>query len=172
MSGLVSLSPPIKSLSVENSFLVRMLRGNSALFFMLLGNRSCLERLTLWREVLSPSMFSKVVRVSLKFLFNWSTKNISYDRQVQFYQSIYSSTSTKVLRHLYQTMESDGTFGTYKKKKRSWFSTFLGHSPVDPFKQYDILSISCPIGVIVGNCFILLFLSLVIIFKKCITRLI
>ena len=150
MHGLVALSPPTMHLPASNTFFVRMLQQNKALFLMLLGNRSFMESITLWREVLSPSAFAKVVRISLKYLFNWSTANISFDRQTQFYQNIFSSTSTKVVRHLLQIAES-GTFWSYKMKKRSWVSLLLDSSPEKLIRQYDFSNISCPIGIIAGN---------------------
>ena len=170
ITAFIALAPPIKVKGMRHNFIADLVQARSKI---LLGNTSCLSSTLLWREFLSPKAFSNLNVTAMRYLFGWHNNNISPDRRVQFFQHIFSNTSTKVVNHWFQIIaHNDGILGEYKNKKKCkskqrhlwsssrsfwWPSWLIGGNGIhrsqsdDAGNIYDVSCINCPIAVFAGS---------------------
>jgi lysosomal acid lipase/cholesteryl ester hydrolase len=148
VSGFIAIAPPIRPMCLCKSIFADFAQNNPIALSLLMGSKSFLEFTFQWKQIFSPSMFSFIVRRAMSYLFNWNCKNISIDRQAHFFQNIFTSTSSKVIRHWFQILNS-GRLEPYRQKCWGWRYIFRIEKEA-PRISYDLSRISCPVAVFAG----------------------
>ena len=60
----------------------------------------------MWQSILYPPIFVRTIDTSLKFLFNWSSRNISAHQKLAAYPHLFSYTSVKSVVHWFQIIRN------------------------------------------------------------------
>jgi lysosomal acid lipase/cholesteryl ester hydrolase len=80
--------------------------------FLFFGRKSILSSVLTWQSILYPPIFTRIIDLSLAFLFDWSCTNISHAQKVAAYAHLYSFASVKAVVHWFQIMRN-GAFVMY-----------------------------------------------------------
>lgn len=91
---------------LSNGVVDSLVKASPQVLFLLFGRRSILSSATMWESLLYPPLFSRVIDMGLRFLFNWRTKNISGSQKLAAYPHLYSFTSTKSVVHWFQIIRN------------------------------------------------------------------
>eukprot|EP01067_Filipodium_phascolosomae_P003296 Filipodium_phascolosomae@DN2596_c0_g1_i20.p1 len=75
-------------------------------------SQSMIPTVDVWKRILTPPIFTKIIDVCLEGLFNWKVTNCNSDEKQRFYYHLYSTTSVKVVAHWFQILWS-GRFQHY-----------------------------------------------------------
>lgn len=102
----IALAPAMSPAGLHNGIVDALIKASPQVLFLLFGRRSILSSATLWQEIIYPPLFTKVIDMSLAFLFNWRTKNISISQKLAAYPHLYSFTSTKSVVHWFQIIRN------------------------------------------------------------------
>ncbi|KAK3330908.1 Alpha/Beta hydrolase protein [Apodospora peruviana] len=102
----IALAPAMSPAGLSNGIVDALVKASPQVLFLLFGRRSILSSATMWQSILYPPLFTKVMDLSLSFLFNWKTKNISTSQKLAAYPHLYSFTSTKSVVHWFQIIRT------------------------------------------------------------------
>ena len=91
---------------LSNGVVDSLVKASPQVLFLLFGRRSILGSATMWETLLYPPLFSRFIDMSLAFLFNWQTRNISAAQKLAAYPHLYSYTSTKSVVHWFQIIRN------------------------------------------------------------------
>jgi lysosomal acid lipase/cholesteryl ester hydrolase len=82
------------------------------LVYLFFGRRSIFSSVTLWQSILYPPIFARIIDISLCFLFDWDSKNMTTAQKICAYAHLYSFASVKAVVHWFQIMRT-GSFQMY-----------------------------------------------------------
>ena len=102
----IALAPAMSPAGLRNNVVDSLVKASPQLLFLAFGRRSMLGSTTMWQSILYPPIFVQVIDRSLKFLFNWSSKNISAHQKLAAYPHLFSFTSTKSVVHWFQIIRN------------------------------------------------------------------
>jgi len=102
----IALAPAMAPAGLSNGVVDSLVKASPQVLFLLFGRRSILSSATMWESLLYPPLFSRVIDMGLRFLFNWRTKNISGSQKLAAYPHLYSFTSTKSVVHWFQIIRN------------------------------------------------------------------
>jgi lysosomal acid lipase/cholesteryl ester hydrolase len=80
--------------------------------FLIFGRKAILSSAPAWQSLLYPPVFVSAIDSSLRWLFNWSGRNISSTQKYAAYAHLYSFASVKSVVHWFQIMRN-GKFQMY-----------------------------------------------------------
>jgi lysosomal acid lipase/cholesteryl ester hydrolase len=103
----------------------------------------------LMQQLCSPRLFAFFVKQILATTFAWSSKNISSDNLIKYYQHVYSSSSVKIIVHWFQMLNAGGLC-MFQPAAKGLFSK-LNCIPNRKCLYYDVSIITAPVGVIAGG---------------------
>jgi lysosomal acid lipase/cholesteryl ester hydrolase len=102
----IALAPAMSPAGLSNGVVDSLMKVSPSVLFLLFGRRSILSSATMWETILYPPLFCRVMDMSLSFLFNWQTQNISTSQKLAAYPHLYSFTSTKSVVHWFQIIRN------------------------------------------------------------------
>jgi len=102
----IALAPALSPAGLHNGVVDALIKASPEVIFLAFGRRSILSSATMWQAVLYPPIFVRIIDMSLRFLFNWSCKNISPHQKLAAYPHLYSFTSTKSVVHWFQIIRN------------------------------------------------------------------
>ncbi|KAL8850645.1 MAG: hypothetical protein Q9221_004431 [Calogaya cf. arnoldii] len=102
----IALAPAMSPAGFHNGFVDALIKASPDVLFLAFGRRSILSSATMWQAILYPPIFVRLIDMSLAFLFNWGSKNISAHQKLAAYPHLYSFTSTKSVVHWFQIIRN------------------------------------------------------------------
>ncbi|KAL9584504.1 MAG: hypothetical protein Q9212_002090 [Teloschistes hypoglaucus] len=102
----VGLAPAMSPAGLHNGVVDALIKASPNVLFLAFGRRSILSSATMWQAILYPPIFVRLIDMSLAFLFNWTSKNISAHQKLAAYPHLYSFTSTKSVVHWFQIIRN------------------------------------------------------------------
>lgn len=102
----IALAPAMSPAGLHNGVVDALIKASPEVIFLAFGRCSILSSATMWQAVLYPPIFVRIIDMSLRFLFNWSCKNISPHQKLAAYPHLYSFTSTKSVVHWFQIIRN------------------------------------------------------------------
>ncbi|KAI4258751.1 MAG: hypothetical protein L6R42_004910 [Xanthoria sp. 1 TBL-2021] len=102
----IALAPAMSPAGIHNGFVDALVKASPDVLFLAFGRRSILSSATMWQAILYPPIFVRLIDMSLAFLFNWGSKNISAHQKLAAYPHLYSFTSTKSVVHWFQIIRN------------------------------------------------------------------
>lgn len=105
----VALAPAMAPPGLASGIVASFVKSSPEILFLAFGRRAILGSATMWQALLYPGIFTYFIDKSLKFLFNWDTKNITAHQKLAAYPHLYSFSSVKTVVHWFQIIRN-GTF--------------------------------------------------------------
>ena len=102
----IALAPAMSPAGLTNSVVDSLVKASPEVLFLAFGRRSMLSSATMWQSILYPPIFVQFIDRSLKFLFNWSSLNISAHQKLAAYPHLFSYTSVKSVVHWFQIIRN------------------------------------------------------------------
>jgi len=102
----VALAPAMAPAGLSDGVVNSLVKASPEVIFLALGRRSILSSATMWQTILYPPIFTRVIDMSLSFLFGWTGRNISTHQKLAAYPHLYSYTSTKSVVHWFQIIRN------------------------------------------------------------------
>lgn len=102
----IALAPAMSPAGLHNGIVDALIKASPDVLFLTFGRRSILSSATMWQAILYPPIFVRLIDISLAFLFNWTSKNISPHQKLAAYPHLYSFTSTKSVVHWFQIIRN------------------------------------------------------------------
>ena len=102
----IALAPAMSPAGLRNGVVDALVKASPEVLFLAFGRRSILSSATMWQSILYPPIFVRIIDMSLSFLFDWSSRNISIDQKLAAYPHLYSFTSTKSVVHWFQIIRN------------------------------------------------------------------
>lgn len=102
----IALAPAMSPAGLHNSVVDALIKASPVVIFLAFGRRSILSSATMWQSILYPPIFVRIIDLSLSFLFNWTSKNISPQQKLGAYPHLFSFTSTKSVVHWFQIIRN------------------------------------------------------------------
>lgn len=102
----IALAPAMSPAGLYSSIVDALVKASPQVLFLFFGRRSILSSATMWQQILYRPIFTRLIDMSLSFLFNWSNKNMSTHQKLAAYPHLYSFTSTKSVVHWFQIMRT------------------------------------------------------------------
>lgn len=102
----IALAPAMSPAGLTNSVVDSLVKASPQVLFLAFGRRSMLSSATMWQSILYPPIFVQVIDRSLKFLFNWSSGNITSHQKLAAYPHLFSYTSAKSVVHWFQIIRN------------------------------------------------------------------
>lgn len=102
----IALAPAMSPAGLHNGVVDALIKASPDVLFLTFGRRSILSSATMWQAILYPPIFVRLIDMSLAFLFNWTSKNISAHQKLAAYPHLYSFTSTKSVVHWFQIIRN------------------------------------------------------------------
>ena len=102
----VALAPAMSPAGLSNGIVDSLIKASPEVIFLAFGRRSILSSATMWQSILYPPIFTRLIDMSLSFLFGWHAKNISTHQKLAAYPHLYSYTSTKSMVHWFQIIRN------------------------------------------------------------------
>ncbi|KAF3089713.1 cholesterol esterase [Orbilia oligospora] len=145
----VALAPAMSPAGLYNSIVDALIKTSPDVIFLFFGRRSLLPSTMFWQSILYPPIFVAAIDKSLKFLFNWSGKNMSLQQKLASYAHLYSFTSVKALVHWFQIIRNK-KFQMYDDDVQSPIGWGYGRSYYKPAK-FPTKNISAPVVLVYGG---------------------
>ena len=102
----IALAPAMSPAGLQNGVVDALVKASPEVLFLAFGRRSLLSSAIMWQSILYPPIFVRIIDMSLSFLFNWSSNNISAHQKLAAYPHLYSFTSTKSVVHWFQIIRN------------------------------------------------------------------
>lgn len=102
----IALAPAMSPAGLTNSVVDSLVKASPQVLFLAFGRRSMLSSATMWQSILYPPIFVQLIDRSLKFLFNWSARNISAHQKLAAYPHLFSYASVKSVVHWFQIIRN------------------------------------------------------------------
>lgn len=92
--------------SFRASIIRTIVKMSPEVIFLFFGKKVMLSFVPFWQRVFSPQTFVYFLDTSMKWMFGWHCKNISYEDKVINYQHLFAYTSVKQIVHWFQIMRA------------------------------------------------------------------
>ena len=102
----IALAPAMAPSGLANGIVDAFVKASPQVIFLAFGRRSILSSVPMWQQLLYPPIFTRLIDMSLTFLFNWTGKNIAPHQKLAAYPHLYSYTSTKSVVHWFQIIRT------------------------------------------------------------------
>ncbi|KAL7665839.1 AB-hydrolase lipase domain-containing protein [[Candida] zeylanoides] len=109
ISLFVGLSPAIIPRDLSHTLLkliVNKTANDNSFLYGLFGERAILPSVSFWCWIMGPDLYQQVVDRSLRFLFGWTSRNISPQQKKVGYRHMFSNSSVKSIIHWFQIIAS------------------------------------------------------------------
>lgn len=108
----IALAPAMSPAGLAAPIVDGLMKASPTLLFLIFGRKTILGSVPAWQSLLYPPVFCAVITTSLHWMFNWTSRNISYDQKLAAFSHLYSYASVKSVVHWFQIMRN-GKFQMY-----------------------------------------------------------
>ncbi|KAL2128023.1 hypothetical protein VTI74DRAFT_9833 [Chaetomium olivicolor] len=153
----IALAPAMSPAGLSNGVVDALVKASPQVLFLLFGRRSILSSATMWESLLYPPLFTKLIDLSLSFLFAWRTQNISTSQKLAAYPHLYSFTSTKSVVHWFQIIRTksfqmyDDDIAFFSLPRSSSSTTRVMRRNHTKVARYPTRNIKTPIVLVYGG---------------------
>ncbi|CAG8734308.1 13364_t:CDS:2, partial [Acaulospora morrowiae] len=102
----IALAPATSPGGLRSAICNALIKSSPNVLYLIFGRKAMLSMVLFWKKVLSPPIFTKIVDVALKFLFDWDCNNITEIQKIIGYYHLYSCSSVKCIVHWFQIIKS------------------------------------------------------------------
>ncbi|KAI9814547.1 MAG: cholesterol esterase [Thelocarpon impressellum] len=145
----IALAPAMSPAGLSNGVVDALMKASPDVIFLAFGRRSILSSATMWQAILYPPIFVRIIDMSLSFLFNWHSRNISAHQKLAAYPHLYSFTSTKSVVHWFQIIRTK-SFQMYDDEGAAVLSVSAG-SKYSKKHKFPTRNIKTPIVLMYGG---------------------
>lgn len=145
----IALAPAMSPAGLSNGIVDALVKTSPDLLFLAFGRRSILSSATMWQNILYPPIFTRLIDMSLTFLFGWYSRNITTHQKLAAYPHLYSFTSTKSVVHWFQIIRNK-SFQMYDDDYSGKFSISATNRYYKPAK-FPTRNIKTPIVLVYGG---------------------
>lgn len=145
----IALAPAMSPAGLHNVIVDALIKASPDVLFLAFGRRSILSSTTMWQAILYPPIFVRLIDMSLNFLFNWTSKNISVHQKLAAYPHLYSFTSTKSVVHWFQIIRNK-CFQMYDDDTQAPFS-LVASERYYKVAKFPTRNIKTPIVLVYGG---------------------
>ena len=85
----VALAPAMSPAGLRNNIVDSLVKASPQLLFLAFGRKAMLSSTAMWQSILYPPIFVRAIDMSLKFLFNWTSRNISAHQKLAAYPHLF-----------------------------------------------------------------------------------
>ena len=117
----IALAPAMSPAGLRNGIVDALVKTSPDVLFLAFGRKSMISSATMWQSILYPPIFVRIIDMSLRFLFGWSSQNMSFHQKLAAYPHLYSFTSTKSVVHWFQIIRNK-SFQMYDDDTSNAFS--------------------------------------------------
>ncbi|KAK9235480.1 Alpha/Beta hydrolase protein [Lipomyces kononenkoae] len=100
----LALAPAMAPGGLSIGIVDALIKSSPTIMYFLFGRKAILSSTMFWQSIMYPPLFVRLIDRSLRFLFNWQGKHISFHQKVAAYAHLYSFTSVKTVVHWFQIM--------------------------------------------------------------------
>ncbi|KAJ8521181.1 hypothetical protein ONZ45_g2118 [Pleurotus djamor] len=108
----IALAPAMAPPGLAAPIVDSLMKASPTLIFLFFGRKAIMSSAGMWQSILYPPIFASVIDVSLGWLFEWRSQNISTPQKIAAYAHLYSFASVKSVVHWFQIMRN-GAFQMY-----------------------------------------------------------
>ncbi|CAG8713674.1 26624_t:CDS:2, partial [Dentiscutata erythropus] len=91
----IALSPATSPKGLSNSIVNAFIKTSPNIIYLFFGRKAMLTMVLFWKQILPPTIFTKIVDSALKFLFGWNCENINETQKAIGYYHLFSCSSVK-----------------------------------------------------------------------------
>jgi len=102
----IALAPAMSPAGLVNGIVDALVKASPQVLFLTFGRRSIFSSAIMWQQILYRPIFTRLIDMSLAFLFGWTGRNISTHQKLAAYPHLYSFTSTKSVVHWFQIIRN------------------------------------------------------------------
>lgn len=144
----VALAPIMRPPGYATPILDYLIKHFPSTLFHVFGRKSMLSSVVYWQSVLPTAILGKVIDISLIFLFNYHSRNITKVQKVAGYAHIYCYSSVKAVVHWSQIMRNSA-FHMYEEDRRA--SSPVAHASLERFQRFPTDQIKTSMVLIYGD---------------------
>ncbi|ORY83263.1 Alpha/Beta hydrolase protein [Protomyces lactucae-debilis] len=108
----IALAPAMSPRGLHNIFVDALMKASPTALFLFFGRKAILPSTVFWQSIMYPPFFVRILDLSMKFLFGWHSRNMTFQQKAASYYHLYSFASVKSLVHWFQIIRS-GQFQMY-----------------------------------------------------------
>ncbi|KAF9010467.1 triacylglycerol lipase [Cyathus striatus] len=102
----IALAPAMSPAGLAAPIVDALTKASPNVLFLFFGRKSILSSATMWQSIIYPPIFAQLIDISLIWLFNWRSVNISTNQKIAAYAHLYSFASVKSVVHWFQIMRN------------------------------------------------------------------
>ncbi|ONH67733.1 Sterol esterase TGL1 [Cyberlindnera fabianii] len=143
----IALAPAMTPSGLHNQFVDTLMKSTPNFMYLAFGKRLLLPTASFWKNICYPPLFSKIIDLSVRMLFDWKNYNITHDQKIAAFSHLYSPTSVKSVVHWFQIIRN-GAFQLFDE------DVSLTNALSAPFRNASFptqTNIKVPIKLIYGS---------------------
>ncbi|KAH7091346.1 Alpha/Beta hydrolase protein [Paraphoma chrysanthemicola] len=144
----IALAPAMSPKGVASGIVDSFVKASPDILYLAFGRKTILPSATMWQSILYPPIFVRLIDTSLRFLFGWTSVNISPHQKLAAYPHLYSYTSTKSVVHWFQIIRN-GVFQMYDDESPS--PLMSNRSKYYKVAKFPTKNIKTPIVLVYGG---------------------
>lgn len=106
ISHLVAIAPAMTPERLHNVIADSFAKSTPRLMYLFFGRNIVLPSAVVWQRTTHPHLFSIIIDICNRLLFNWKSLNIKPKQKEICYAKLYSTTSVKCIVHWFQILRS------------------------------------------------------------------
>lgn len=135
----IALAPAARVVGFQPSLLSRLIDWQPKLLLQwALGRKHVDFSVCTTQGILSKKTYAKMISATMRYMFGWTSDNISPVRRRDLFEYIFSTSSVMLVHHWFQILTQKGVLAKYSHKAVS-------------SESYDLSQIKVPIAVISGG---------------------
>lgn len=106
ISHLIAIAPAMTPERLHNVIADSFAKSTPRLMYLFFGRNIVLPSAVVWQRTTHPHLFSVIIDICNRLLFNWKSLNIKPKQKEICYAKLYSTTSVKCIVHWFQILRS------------------------------------------------------------------
>ncbi|CAL9728401.1 sterol esterase Tgl1p [Monosporozyma unispora] len=106
ISHLIAIAPAMTPERLHNVIADTFAKSTPRLMYLFFGRNIILPSAVVWQRTTHPHLFSIIIDICNRFLFNWKSLNITPKQKEICFAKLYSTTSVKSIVHWFQILRS------------------------------------------------------------------
>lgn len=106
ISHMIAIAPAMTPKRLHNIIADTFAKSSPRLMYLFFGRNIVLPSAVIWQRSTHPHVFTVLIDICNRFLFNWKSNNIKMVQKKISYAKLYSTTSVKCIVHWFQILRS------------------------------------------------------------------
>lgn len=106
INQLIAIAPAMTPERLHNVIADSFAKSTPRLMYLFFGRNIILPSAVVWQRTIHPHLFSVIIDICNRLLFNWKSLNIKPKQKEICYAKLYSTTSVKCIVHWFQILRS------------------------------------------------------------------